>query len=116
MGGRSLKPIERGALEVGEHECYLRGLVREILSAEYDVYGALEYESIKLSRIRSVERVGAPWLDAGFRFDGCRRCGRRRDRKRGQTVSHGTERVCQLGLVLVNFSDVPAQLGLKAVA
>jgi len=101
VGGRGLEPIERGALEVREHKCHLRGLIREVLPAEYDVHGALEYESIELSRVRSVECVGAPWLDTGLGFDGCRGCGRRGDGKRGQTVSHGAECVHQLGLVLV---------------
>jgi len=36
MGGHGLEPIERGALEVREHKCHLRGLVREILPAEYN--------------------------------------------------------------------------------
>jgi len=102
MGGRGLEPIERRALEVGKHKCHLGGLVREILPAEYNVHGALEYESIKLSRVGSVECVGAPWLDAGLVFSRCRWCGRRRrEGKCGQMVSHGAERVRQLGLVLV---------------
>jgi len=104
VGGRILEPIQRGALEVGEHECHLRGFIREILSAEYDVHGALEYENIELSQVGSIKRVGVPWLDAGLRFNGCRRNrrrGRLRDRKRSQMVSHGPERFRQLDLVLV---------------
>jgi len=102
VGGRGLEPIERRAFEVEKHKCHLRGLVWEILPAEYDIHGALEYESIKLSWVGSVKCVGAPWLDAGLGFSGCGWCRRRRrDGKRGQMVSHGTERVRQLGLVLV---------------
>jgi len=101
VGGCGLEPIERRALEVGEHECHLRGFIQEILSAEYNVHEALEYESIKLSQVRSVKHVRAPWLNAGLGFSGCRWCGRWRDGKRGQMVSHGMEHVRQLALVLV---------------
>jgi len=101
VGGRGLEPIERGALEVREHKCHLRGLIREILPAEYDVHGALKYESIELPRVGSVECVRAPWLDTGLGFDGCRGCGRGGDGKCGQTVGHGVERVRQMDLVLV---------------
>ena len=74
MGGRGLEPIERGAFEVGKHECHLAGFIQEILSSEYNVHGALEYESIKLCWVRSVKWVGAPWLDTGLGFGRCR-CG-----------------------------------------
>jgi len=101
VGGCSLELIEHGALEVGKHECHLRGFVWEILSTEYNVHGALEYESIKLPQVGSIKCVRAPWLDTGLGFGGCGWCGRQRDGKRSQMVSYGVERVHQLGLVLV---------------
>jgi len=87
---------------VEKHKCHLAGFVWEILSAEYDVHRALEDESVKLSQVGSVKRVGAPWLDTGFGFGRCGWCGRcGRNRKHSQTVSHGVEHVHQLALVLV---------------
>ena len=87
---------------MGKHKCHLAGSVQEILSTEHDVHRALEYESIKLSQVGSVEQVRAPWLDTEFGFGRCGWCGRcGRDGKRGQMIGHGTERVHQLGFVLV---------------
>jgi len=55
--------------------------------------------SFPRTQVGSIECVGAPWLDAGLGFGGCRWCGR--NGKRSQMISHGTEHVHQLGLVLV---------------
>jgi len=65
MGDCVLEPVKRGALQVRKHECHLVGLVQEVLAMERDVHAALEHECVKLDRVRTVEWVGALWLDTG---------------------------------------------------